>query len=336
MQGILCGLGGRARSWIDVSNRKGIALAAFVEPSEEQVEIMLQHHEIPKDQIFKSLGEAIENSDTQFVMDVTPPHIHELVAMEAFGAGLHVISEKPLSDDLEAAKQVVRAAKDAGVVHMIAQNYRFGEMPRTTRRLVDEGVIGEPEQVIISFFMNWADNPGSHYVTQPFMLIKDMGVHHFDLMRYVLNRDAVNVLAHSWNPTWGWHQGHASHTAIFEMSGGLVATHHALGCSKGHNTTYNADWHIAGPEGSITWEGSQIFVSHGHKTEKQGQRYEVEHDTLPEGGQDAIITEFFSAIEDGRQPECNCEDNLKSLAMTFAVVKSSQEKRTVEMAELLG
>ena len=31
MQGILCGLGGRARSWIDVSNRKGIALAAFVE-----------------------------------------------------------------------------------------------------------------------------------------------------------------------------------------------------------------------------------------------------------------------------------------------------------------
>jgi predicted dehydrogenase len=167
------------------------------------------------------------------------------------------------------------------------------------------------------------------------MLVKDMGVHHFDMMRYVLGREVESVLAHTWNPSWGWHKGDACHTAIFQMSGGLTATHHALGCSKGHRTGWNADWHIAGSEGSITWEGNAVFITHGHKTSNPG-RTEVKLDPLPEEPLDAIMTEFLSAIKEKRQPECNSEDNLKSLAMTFAVVQSAVEKRWVKMSDLLA
>jgi predicted dehydrogenase len=58
-------------------------------------------------------------------------------------------------------------------------------------------------------------------------------------------------------------------------------------------------------------------------------------DELPLSGQDAILAEFVSAIREGREPECSGVDNLKSLAIVFAAIRSSQEKRTVEIAELL-
>ena len=48
------------------------------------------------------------------MLDVTPPSIHEAVAIEVFEAGLHLIGEKPLSDDFEAAKRIVKASISLG------------------------------------------------------------------------------------------------------------------------------------------------------------------------------------------------------------------------------
>jgi predicted dehydrogenase len=48
----------------------------------------------------------------------------------------------------------------------------------------------------------------------------------------------------------------------------------------------------------------------------------------------AILDEFFSAIKEDRQPECNAQDNLKSLAMVFAAIQSTKEGRKVQLSEL--
>ena len=57
-------------------------------------------------------------------------------------------------------------------------------LPRTTRRLLAEDLIGSVGQLDVSLYVNWADAPGSHYVTEPHMSLTDMGIHHFDMMRY--------------------------------------------------------------------------------------------------------------------------------------------------------
>ena len=51
-------------------------------------------------------------------------------------------------------------------------------------------------------------------------------------------------------------------------------------------------------------------------------------------GQNPVLREFVAAIEEGRTPECNAADNLKSMAMVFAAVKSAMEGREVSIAEL--
>ena len=255
MKAILTGLGGRGLHWLGHARRHpATEIVAFVEPYEGSIARAVEQHGVPRAAIFASLGEAIENSDADFVLDVTPPAVHPEIAFEAFEHGLHVLGEKPLSDDFEVAKRVAAASHAAGRTHMITQNYRFGALPRTSRRVLEEGILGKPGQCDVKFYMNWADIPGSHYVTEPYMLINDMMVHHFDLLRYVLNETPVSVSAQTWNQPWGWHAGDACHSILFEFESGLIATHVANGAAVGSRTSYNGDWRIEGPQGSLDWK----------------------------------------------------------------------------------
>ena len=335
MKAILVGLGGRGRHWLrDCRRHPDVEIIAYVEPAAENRERAVRELEVPEAQIFDGLSDAAQAVEADFVVDVTPPAVHERIAMAAFEAGLHVLGEKPLSDDYAAAQRVVEAGKAAGVKHMITQNYRFNALPRATRRLLEGGVIGDPGQLDVSLYVNWADNPGSHYVTEPYMFLTDMGIHHFDMMRYTLNLEPVSVQAITWNLPWGWHQGDGCHLILFRFENGVIATHRGIGCTVGHVPAgHNGEWRYEGPGGTLTWEGFRLFHSHQHKADPK-IREEIELDEEAPDAQNPVLQEFLSALEEDRQPECNAEDNLKSMAMVFGAVLSAKENREVRLAEL--
>ncbi|RKY03553.1 hypothetical protein DRP77_05860 [Candidatus Poribacteria bacterium] len=333
---IIAGLGARSRSWIDVCRRNPeVEIVGYVDPVEEKRRAVAERLGVSGDRFFASLDDALKAVEADFVLDVTPPAVHEEIAVKSFEAGLHVLEEKPMSDDFEAALRMVAKAEERGRTFMITQNYRFGPVPRTTRRLLDEGVIGEPEVVTVGFYRAWATRPGTHYTTMPYPLLTDMGVHHFDMLRYVLNREPVEVWAWTWNPSWGWHKGDAGHAVVIRFEGDLFATHHALGCSVGKQSPWNGEWRIEGPKGSITWEEERVFITRGYPRE-EAKREEVPLDKLPLPPQDAILAEFISALKEGREPECSGRDNLRSLAIVFAARRSAEERRPVRIDELLG
>jgi predicted dehydrogenase len=335
MKALLTGLGGRGLHWLGhMRKRDDVEFVGFVEPYEGSITRAVEQYEVPRELIFASLDEAIANTSADFVLDVTPPAVHHEIAFKAFEAGLHVIGEKPLSDNFENAKKVAEAGAGSGLVHMITQNYRFGAQPRTTRKAITEGMIGTPGQCDVRFYMPWADIPGSHYVTQPYMFINDMMVHHFDLMRYVLGEDPISIQAITWNQPWGWHAGDACHSMVLKFASGLVATHVTAGNDMGAQTSWNGDWHITGPNGSIDWDKEGTWYSHLHRTEERVNKRAVEHLEV-KAGEQAMVDEFFAAIAEKREPECSAQDNLKSLAMVFAAIKSAEEGRVVALSELI-
>lgn len=333
MRAVVVGLGGRARAWVDsCRNSPEVELVACVEPVAEQRALRTQQFGLEPSLVHASLADALAATSADFAIDVTPPKAHEAVALESFAAGLHVLGEKPLSDDFAAARRIVAAAAAAGLTHMVTQNYRFAPVPRTAARLLAEKAIGEPGSCHVEFWMPWADAPGSHYCTMPFPLITDMGVHHFDLLRYVLGAEPERVLCTTWNLPWGWHAGDAAHVYHAVFSGGLRVTHCALGCAVGKRSSWNGEWHVDGPAGSLTIEDNHIFVTHSHRTDSP-RRDAIELDAVP-SGTDGVLAEFVAAVREGREPECSGADNLKSLAMVFAGIKSAQEQRWVEIREL--
>lgn len=333
LRGIVVGMGGRGRSWVQVCGRcAGVDLAGYVEPAEASRRAAREQFSIPDARMFPTLEAALEAVRADFVLDVTPPGAHEQVATAAFAAGLHVLQEKPLSDDWEAARRTVAAAERHGRTYMIAQNYRFGPVPRATHPLIREGRIGRPEQGTLAYYRAWATRPGTHYATMAYPLIKDMGIHHFDLLRYVLGVEPVEVRATTWNPSWGWHAGDASHVIEILFDNGCRILHHGFGSSVGKQTRANGELRIEGAGGSVTWEEDRIFLT----SAKPGQppsREEVPPAAVPPG-QDALLAEFVAAIQEGREPECSGRDNLQSLAIVFAAVRSTETGCPIRIAEL--
>ena len=246
-QCILSGLGARGRYWIgEIQKRNDVEIAAFVDSSEPARLKAAEEFGIGKDKLFPDLGSALQNVPAQFVLDVTPPSVHHKVAAAAFDKGLHVLGEKPLSDDFATAQRVVDSGRRAGVKHMITQNYRFNPQVRSLRKFLEGNIIGRVGQCDVQFYKAWADQPGSHYVTEPYMVIKDMMVHHFDLMRYLLGQEPSWVQALTWNHSWGWHAGDAAHAIVFGFPQGLMATHVTVGCSVGYSPPdYNGSWRFS-------------------------------------------------------------------------------------------
>src|SRR5437899_2207879 len=104
LRGILVGLGGRGSHWYHaVRNHPETEYVADVEAAEPNRTRAIERWGLPAGRIYASLDEAVGKVDADFVMDVTPPSVHEAIALTAFNAGLHIIGEKPISDDFEAA-----------------------------------------------------------------------------------------------------------------------------------------------------------------------------------------------------------------------------------------
>ncbi|MBM3457156.1 MAG: Gfo/Idh/MocA family oxidoreductase [Armatimonadetes bacterium] len=333
MRGIVVGLGGRARSWVTVCQRNpNVELVGFVEPVEDNRRAAQEQFALADSLLYTTLADALQSVSADFVVDVTPPAVHETIATAAFQAGLHVIQEKPLSDEWEPARRTVAAADRHGRRYMITQNYRFGAVPRSTRPLIEAGRIGRPEQGSMGFYRAWATRAGTHYTTMAFPLIKDMGIHHFDLLRYVLGQEPVAVQTVTWNPSWGWHAGDASHNVHIQFDGGCRITHHAGGSSVGRQSPWNGDLRLEGSGGSLTWEEDRIVLTRA-KPGEPVERDEVPAQEVPPG-QDACLAEFLTAIREDREPECSGRDNLQSLAIVFAAVRSAQDGRVVQIEEL--
>src|SRR5690348_16112726 len=85
---------------------------------------------------------VVDRADIDIIDIVTPNDSHAEIAIAAAAAGKHIICEKPLARTGEEAKAMLEAVKAAGVVHMVAFNYRRTPAVALARRYIEDGRIG--------------------------------------------------------------------------------------------------------------------------------------------------------------------------------------------------
>ena len=103
---------------------------------------------------------------------------HYAPTMELLRARIPVLGEKPISNNLEEAQEMVALAKAAGVRYGINLNHRFTPAALMAREWVDQGKLGEIN--IINMTM-WINNPNE---TSPWFHIRALHPHSLDVMRY--------------------------------------------------------------------------------------------------------------------------------------------------------
>ena len=103
---------------------------------------------------------------------------HYEPTMQALSAGCHVLGEKPISNEIAPAEEMVAKGREMNVCYGINLNHRFTPAARLARSWVDEGRLGH---LLFANMAMWIMNPAE---TSPYYHIKSLHPHTVDVMRY--------------------------------------------------------------------------------------------------------------------------------------------------------
>jgi len=113
---------------------------------------------------------------------------HYEPAMQALSAGKNVLVEKPISNDLCEAREMVKLASDKGLYLGCNLNHYFTKPADQAKQYIKDGKVGQPVYIIHKMGFNGSDfgykGPGSPRWQRPYSHVKAFLAHPFSMLRY--------------------------------------------------------------------------------------------------------------------------------------------------------
>jgi predicted dehydrogenase len=157
-----------------------VQLVAVADPTQAQ-----------RDLVTRVLGTpAVETPDELLELDIdavtiaAPTHLHHEIAQKCIARGLHVLVEKPIASTVEEGREIIGAAKKAGVTLMVGHVERFNPAVKAIKdALVNEDILSVAITRVGPFPPRMS-NVG---------VVIDLAVHDIDLIQYFTDSDIVDV-----------------------------------------------------------------------------------------------------------------------------------------------
>lgn len=157
----------------------GAELVGVCDIDRARADAAAARHGVPA---FYSVREMLASVSPDMVSVTTGGHEyasdHYLPTMEALEAGVHVLGEKPISNEIPKAREMVARAEALNLCYGINLNHRFTPAARLAKQWIDEGHIGH--QLFVNVSM-WIMNPRE---TSPWFQIKALHPHTINLIHY--------------------------------------------------------------------------------------------------------------------------------------------------------
>ena len=335
MKVIQVGIGGMGAAWLSaVTNSSDVEYAGFVEVNDTIASQQVEKWGLDGSVIFKTLEDALANVEADGVINVTPPQFHKPVSITALEAGVPVLSEKPLADTRAAAQEIVDKANETGVLHMVAQNYRYRSATQTLKAALDSGICGRVGAAAVEFYKG--PHFGGFRDEMDYPLIIDMSIHHFDLMRFFLDSDPTAIFGRSWNPPWSWYKGDASAAVVLDFANGATVNYNGSWCSHSRSTNWNANWRFECEWGVVMMVDDAVTIqtldpdgAPDGIMEAVAEPFAFDAVSIQRESQEYLLDEFYQAVMHGKPPVTTCQDNIKSLGIVFDIVRSFESGATI-------
>ncbi len=149
---------------------------------------------------YTNYRELIEDDKVDAVAVCLPPQLHTEASLLALEKGKHLFIEKPLALNLADCDRLLDAGKrDPSRKVMVGFNLRWHRLVRKTREIIKRHELGTITRVRTVFTGRiqsaatggaWRNSPATGVG-----VIFDLGVHHFDLVRFLLGTEIEEVQA---------------------------------------------------------------------------------------------------------------------------------------------
>lgn len=226
-----------------------------------------------------------EVAKADLVVVTSPNKDHGPMALAALKAGKAVVCEKPLSADLDSAREMAAAAKKAGTPTMVTFCYQGAPGALEARRLVQNGsILGKSGyfEGTSEFLQDWGRGGRSNFRFHAEQglggVIEDLGAHQVDLIQFVLGKQVVEVSAQTrvydgdgedlkmirGSDKKAKGQAVDAFEAVGHFDNGSTITFRSNRTSTGHKAFFESTLH--GNRGGLAWEledqGYLKFYSH--------------------------------------------------------------------------
>ena len=329
----VAGMGARGQHWVrEVRAAPAFELAACVDVDAGALQRASARLDVSPDQCFTDLATALETSASQAVIVATPPDCHATSCQASLDRKLAVLVEKPFTIQLSEAAPLVAQAGANNTPLLVAQNHRYLRSFRTVKRLINEGLLGRVGMVVCHYYRP-CHSMAESLAKLPNSVLWGMGVHHLDALHYVLGSKVTSVNAETFNLPWGRLPRGASLQVMLAMANDTRVSYSATYESTGHTLFEGGQEFYArfiGERGTLhVFQRWLIFWETGKlpRLILRGPRKKTEEQVL--------LDQLERALIHGEQPEVSGSDNLQTVAILEACVRSDAEGRRINPQELL-
>ena len=286
----------------------------------------------PQADVYDDYRKVIERSDIT-VIDATPHPSDRLpILRDAILAGKHVLSQKPFVLDLQQGRELVQLAKEHQVKLAVNQNGQWAPHFSYLRNAIANGLIGDVTS--IDFSLQWdqtwiAGTPAFEDIHH--LILFDFGVHWFDMANCLMGgQRAESVFAQVTRFDQQVYQPPAIASAIIRYPQAQVRM-----SFHGHTRLGEQDvTTVVGTKGTLRSRGPglneqpemQVFLESGQcRVPLKGCWFE--------SGFEGAMGELLCAIEENREPCHHAAENIGSLELCFAAVKSADTGQPITVGD---
>lgn len=171
------------RVWRDMP---GVELVGVADPDADSAARVAAHFGVAA---YGDYAQLLEQERPEAVCVAVPTAQHHAICMECIARGIHVLVEKPIARTVAEGRDIVDAARAAGVVLTVGHIERFNPAIVDMKRRIDEGQLGRLYQLHARRL-----GPFPARIRDVGVVV-DLATHDLDVMRFLSGSDVRRLYA---------------------------------------------------------------------------------------------------------------------------------------------
>lgn len=329
---VLIGVGGFGACWRDaLDDLPDTTVVGLVDPDEAALARAGDAYGVPAEHRVARIEDLPLTVRADYVIDSSPFVHHVRHAREVFARGADLVVAKPMAATAKDGAELLAAAARAGREVVVAHQMRYFAPLRELRELLRRGTLGEVRHVRVEMALDgrgW--EPGTAWrlkLDDP--LVLEAGVHHLDLLTWVLDAGVTSVDARGWRGAQTPFAGTDSVSALLDTTAGYTV-HYTASFAPAPPVAirFDSGWTVVGELGraTVTNGGLTFFDA------VTGRTSVLLPETPAPAELDALNAELLADWRGARSDAlCWGPDNLETLRVLDAVRDSIRKRAPMDV-----
>ena len=343
MKYVLIGCGRIATNHIKAALNHNLEIVAVCDIIPEQMEILLQKHNLHEDASIKRYTDykkMLEEQEVSLAAIATESGNHAEIALYLIENNINVIIEKPMAMSIEDANQIIQASQAKGVKVSACHQNRFNVAVQEMRKAVEANRFGKLSHG--SIHVRWNRNQG-YYTQAPWRgtweqdggALMNQCIHGIDLLRWMMGDEIDEIYGVTRQQFHTYLEAEDIGMAVIKFKNGAVAT--VEGTTNVFPKNLEETLYLFGEKGTVKIGGTSTnnidVWDFADESEEDAANKGLEEPTsnVYGNGHTSLYQDVIDAILTDRPPYIDAVAGKNALEVVLAIYKSQKEGVPVKL-----